>query len=132
MKRYCVLLLSLFTLALSASAQTLSVRVNNIESVEGNLRVAIYDNADGFRSVPDALAKIETPVTGISQVIRFPGIPSGTYAVAVFHDKDKDGELSTNFVGYPPEGCGLSNDAMGYIGPPSYEIIILGYLFAPP
>jgi uncharacterized protein (DUF2141 family) len=48
-------------------------------------------------------------------------LPSGDYALSVFHDVNGNGELDTNQVGMPIEPYGFSNDAAGNYGPPSFE-----------
>ena len=45
----------------------------------------------------------------------------GEYAIRVFHDENKNGELDTDFLGIPDEDYGYSNDASGFFGPPSWE-----------
>ncbi len=39
----------------------------------------------------------------------------------VYHDVDGDGELDTNFLGAPRGPLGLSRDARGRMGPPSFD-----------
>ena len=51
----------------------------------------------------------------------FEGIPPGGYAVAAYHDENGNGKLDTGFLGIPTEGLASSNDAKGFMGPPSFE-----------
>jgi uncharacterized protein (DUF2141 family) len=51
----------------------------------------------------------------------FEDIPPGEYAIAAFHDENGNNDLDRNFVGIPSEGTGASNDARGFMGPPSYD-----------
>jgi uncharacterized protein (DUF2141 family) len=39
----------------------------------------------------------------------------------VLHDEDNDGKMATKWMGQPAEGWGVSNDARGRFGPPSFE-----------
>ena len=48
-------------------------------------------------------------------------VPPGTYAVAVHHDEDGDGEMDTGLFGIPSEPHGFSNNARGRFGPPSWR-----------
>lgn len=57
----------------------------------------------------------------------FLDIPPGSYAIAVIHDENMDGELETNFLGVPKEGYGFSNDAKGMIGAPSFPAASFSY-----
>ncbi len=46
--------------------------------------------------------------------------PGREYAVAAFHDENGNNDLDTGLFGIPSEGTGASNDARGFMGPPSY------------
>jgi uncharacterized protein (DUF2141 family) len=41
--------------------------------------------------------------------VAFEGVPAGAYAVAVFHDEDRNYRLNFDLLGLPMEGGGLSN-----------------------
>ena len=47
-------------------------------------------------------------------------LATGMWAVAVMHDQDGNGEMATDWMGRPSEGWGVSNDARGSFGPPSF------------
>ena len=51
----------------------------------------------------------------------FAGLAPGEYAIAAFHDEDRDGDLNTNLLGMPTEGYGFSNEARGTFGPPGFD-----------
>ena len=51
--------------------------------------------------------------------LSFPDIPSGHYAVAVFHDENGNGKLDTYF-GIPAEGIGFSRNPRLIFGPPGF------------
>lgn len=48
-------------------------------------------------------------------------LPYGNYAIAVYHDKNTNGELDTNLLGIPKEAYGFSNNARGRFGPASWS-----------
>jgi uncharacterized protein (DUF2141 family) len=52
-------------------------------------------------------------------------VPPGKYAVAFFQDLNGNQKLDTNLFGVPKEGFGFSRDAMGKLGPPSFEAAAL-------
>lgn len=60
-------------------------------------------------------------VTGASMEIVYDNIPAGEYAFVAFQDIDKNNELKTNFIGYPKEPVGFSNNAKIVFGPPSFS-----------
>lgn len=51
----------------------------------------------------------------------FKNLESGSYAVALFHDKNSNEKLDTNFIGIPKEGFGFSNNPRVLTGPPSFN-----------
>ena len=48
-------------------------------------------------------------------------LPAGDYAFAVFHDANSNGKLDKNMLGMPTEDYAFSNNALGKMGPPSFE-----------
>ena len=51
----------------------------------------------------------------------FLGIPPGTYALVVIHDKNRNGELDTNWMEMPTEGYGFSSGAEATLSAPSFS-----------
>ena len=51
----------------------------------------------------------------------FGALPSGTYAVACFHDLNRNGVLDRGMFGIPSEPTVASNHAKGFMGPPSFD-----------
>jgi uncharacterized protein (DUF2141 family) len=54
-------------------------------------------------------------------MVQFKDLASGDYAVAVYHDANGNGRLDRNRMGMPVEMSGFSNDAQGFMGPPSFD-----------
>ena len=52
--------------------------------------------------------------------LSFDALPSGTYAIALFHDENANGRLDTRF-GIPAEGVGFSRNPRLLFGPPSFD-----------
>lgn len=103
----------------SAQNVNLTVSISGLKSNAGLLKVGLFNSEGEF---------LKSPYKGISSEIKlnaatvtFMNIPKGKYAVSVYHDKNKNGKLDTNFVGIPSEDFACSNNAEGFMGPPSYE-----------
>ena len=110
-------------LAIEAAAADLEVRIEGLSSADGDVLAALHrqmadSDFPGDRGVVDA---IKRPAAVGTLSIVFADVPAGAYAVAAFHDADRDGELARNFLGMPTEGYGFSNGAVGFMGPPSFE-----------
>jgi uncharacterized protein (DUF2141 family) len=124
---------ALTALAIPASAGELKVTIEGLRSPQGTILIGLYDSAasfdraiqlsdkagflnDGERVAGAALRAGPALRCGIV----FANLPPGRYAIILFHDEDGDGRLSKNFFGVPTEPYGFSNDAQGFLGPPSF------------
>jgi uncharacterized protein (DUF2141 family) len=110
--------------AQTTNAATLEVRVTNARNATGIIRVALFSSADGFpgdtsKAVRVQGAQIDSKT--LSSDIIFTGLPSGIYAVSLFHDENTNGRLDKNFIGIPKEGYGASNNPKKKMGPPRFD-----------
>ena len=105
-----------------AGAADLRVLVENVASSEGEVRAAAYSSAETFlkRPAASAVAPAASAVGGKIE-LRFVDLPAGSYAVSVFHDRNSNRKLDTNSLGIPVEPNGMSRDARGAMGPPSFD-----------
>ena len=101
------------------SAQTLTLKVEGIEHVKGNLLVGIYSSEESFMRKPAFGFKVEVIDTTLSIPCR--GLPAGTYAISLFQDENGNGILDTGSFGRPTEKFGFSNNAEGVMGAPAYK-----------
>lgn len=101
---------------------TLVVEVEGLKDDSGKLHASLYASEDGFPTKPEkAVAQADAPISGGKARVVFRGLPPGGYAVAAYHDENGNGKLDTGFLGIPTEGLASSNDAKGFMGPPSFE-----------
>ena len=113
--------LILLAAPLSPFAAELSVNIKGIESTEGNIIIGVLDGAKGFPSkrkpLTGQIIKAEFPVVKVV----FNDLKPGKYAIVAFHDVDTSGKINRNFIGFPTESYGFSNDARGKLAPPKFE-----------
>ena len=100
---------------------TLTVQVVGVSSDSGNIMLAVYDKADGFLKEEHALMGIRAKATSGITELRINDLPEGQYALALYHDKNGNEELDTNWLGIPKEPIGFSNSKMKTFGPPGFE-----------
>lgn len=101
---------------------TLEVAVSHLASDEGVLVVALLDSPAQYEAGDSSFrSERAVPIHGGKARVVLSRVPYGTYAVKVFHDENSNGALDTNLVGFPKEGFGFSNDAMGRFGPPRFD-----------
>lgn len=87
---------------------------------EGTLVVALCGCRDSYeRDQGCSLQRVKVRDTTVEAL--FDIVPDGEYAVKVFHDLNDNGRMDTNLFGIPKEPYGFSNNAMGTLGPPSFE-----------
>ena len=116
-------LLSMFLMAAeSAMAQgKISVSISNIKNNNGVCRVCIFDNAAAFNGEGKPVQCITTPVKANKSVAQFENIPTGTYAISVFHDANNNNKFDLNFVGMPKEGYGASGNKLPFAAAPAFK-----------
>ncbi len=95
------------------------VTVKGVRNAHGDVRVAICKRADFLR--PHCLWHAAAPAATGAVDLHFPDVPPGTYAAEAFHDENRNGVIDKNFLGFPTEGMGFSNDAPMHFGPPKFD-----------
>ena len=98
---------------------TLTVNISGLNSDKGTLMVGLYNKKEDFlkKRYKGEISKINNK----KSVVIFKDIPKGEYAVSFVHDENDNKKMDTNFLGIPKEDYGCSNNAKGFMGPPSYE-----------
>lgn len=98
------------------------MEVVGFRSARGKVCLALYRSKDGFPTDASKAVRVaQAAVTGERVVVTLEGLEPGTWVIAAYHDENGNGELDTNFVGFPKDGLGVSNDARGRFGPPKFE-----------
>ena len=105
------------------------VEILGIRNSIGAVACALFEAPEGF---PTEFLRFATnimmvKVRAAKATCDFEDIALGTYALAVIHDENRDGELATNLMGVPKEGYGFSNDAKASLGAPSFEAASFAY-----
>jgi uncharacterized protein (DUF2141 family) len=120
-----LLLFFAFIFSCTLSAQTRSsvqVNIQEASSDRGMIRVLLFSGATGFPDqVGKAVKSFSLPPKNQQVAFTITDLVPGTYALAVIHDQDSNGKLSSNAVGYPIEKFGFSNNPKVYFSPPSFE-----------
>ena len=104
----------------SGSAR-LTVTIHGLKNDEGEVAVALFSSAESFKQRTNAVASGRLTPEGETANWSIEGLDPGTYAIAVYHDLNGNGELDRPTVGPPTEPYGFSNDARGTFGPPKFD-----------
>jgi uncharacterized protein (DUF2141 family) len=99
---------------------TLTVKVLGAKPNQGQAIVSVFNAKERFLKSP--LRNEAQPIDSKGEVqFQLTQMSRGTYAVSVVYDEDQNNELNTGFMGIPTELVGFSNNAKGFMGPPSFE-----------
>ena len=131
LKLCAVSMLASFPASLFAQSSCPGIQVNilDIRNSAGSVACALFEAPEGF---PERFLEFATNITMIKiqdtqARCNFFDIPPGTYALAVIHDENMNGELDTNWLGVPVEGYGFSNDVTASLSAPSFDAARFAY-----
>lgn len=102
-------------------AATLKVEVKNIKTSNGKIGFAIFDrnNASGFPK--DHTRAVYRDFLKVNELPLEVDLPTGDYAITIFHDVNNNNDLDTNGIGIPKEPFGFSNNPKILFGPPKFN-----------
>ncbi len=95
--------------------------VVGLRSAKGQVLVCMTTRADHFPDCQDdpAARRLKVPASAASG-LKFGGLPTGNYAIALIHDENGNNKLDT-FMGIPREGFGFSRNPAIRFGPPKFD-----------
>lgn len=104
---------------MSAQNVNLTVSVSGLKNSTGTVRVGLF-NSDGT-FLKSTYKSLVADIKNNIAVVKFEDLPSGEYAISTYHDENNNGKLDKNMMGIPSEDYAASNNAKGFMGPPSYK-----------
>ena len=112
-----------FITCLCGFAQTGKVvlEIENIQTKKGGEIATAVFTEKNFLKKGKELSKISKEVTATKMVFVFDQLPAGEYAFVSYQDIDRSKTMKTNFIGYPKEPWGISNNPRIVFGPPSFN-----------
>ncbi|WP_431121943.1 DUF2141 domain-containing protein [Flagellimonas flava] len=113
------MILCMVSIGSGQSTATIKVRIQDIESDEGMLRVGLYDSAQNWLE-KTFKSKSSTIMDGKCELV-FDDVPYGEYAISVYHDENNNGKMDKYLGFYPKENYACSNQAPAKYGPPEWK-----------
>jgi len=98
----------------------LKVVVTHINETKGNIRIGVFDNTLDFKSKKNPIASAEISAKDSTVYYVFSNLTCERIAVAIFHDRNKNGELDTKKLGIPIEGVGFSSKVASKLHQPVF------------
>lgn len=100
---------------------TLTINISNIENIQGNLKLGLFNSNEGFLERDRAFKTISVKVKSNTEIVVIENLPSGNYAISMYHDENSDDECNRNFMGIPTEAYAFSNNFKPKFSAPSFE-----------
>lgn len=120
-KQLWSILLLLIYVNSNAQTSTIILQVENVNvKKSGYVSTGIFIEKN-FLKIGQQTYDKAVSVTANTMEILYENIPPGEYAFVAFQDYDRNNKLKTNFIGFPKEPVGFSNNAKIVFGPPSFD-----------
>jgi uncharacterized protein (DUF2141 family) len=87
-----VTLLAVFVVMAVGEAGTITVEISGIRQLRGTMAISLFNNADTFPQHGKSYQSASVAVKAKKIMYTFLDIPSGEYAIAVYHDANKNKE----------------------------------------
>jgi uncharacterized protein (DUF2141 family) len=100
---------------------TLIVIITGLENDDGEVLLALSNSRENYESDREAYLGFIVKIKNGKAECTISELPYGEYAIKLYHDKNMDGELNSNFLGIPTKDYGFSNNASGTFGPADYD-----------
>ena len=97
----------------------LDLGLEGLRSGRGVVRICLTRDPGHFPDCQSDPAARHATVPAGATLTKFDDLPSGDYAVALFHDENDNGRLD-RMIGIPTEGVGFSNNPRLVFGPPRF------------
>jgi uncharacterized protein (DUF2141 family) len=108
-------------LAGASAPGSVDAGVAGLRSTKGQVLICMTTRADHFPDCQDdpQARRLKVPASAAAD-LKFSGLPTGNYAIALIHDENGNNKLDT-FMGIPKEGFGFSRNPVIRFGPPSFN-----------
>lgn len=115
------LILAFCLLGLLGNNYDLVVLVEGIPNNKGTLFIGLFNSSTSFPNFGKQFKGVVVTHDGKSHTYTFKNLPRNSYALAIYHDENKNGKLDKNLFGAPTEAYGFSNNARATFSAPSFE-----------
>ncbi|HET9355033.1 MAG TPA: DUF2141 domain-containing protein [Sphingomicrobium sp.] len=102
----------------------LTVRIANVRSGKGVVHACLTRNPRHFPDCRTDPLAVRSTVPATAGLLHFPALPSGRYAVTLFHDENRNQRLDM-VLGVPREGFGFSGNPRIRFGAPRFREVTI-------
>jgi uncharacterized protein (DUF2141 family) len=106
-----------------ADKARLQLIVEGVERAKGHIIVGLFACEPSYLEGDHPLFHVLLPAEPRNGRVAytFEALPSGTYAIKLFHDINDNQKLDSNWLGIPREPFGFSNNPRVRFGPPDFD-----------
>ena len=97
------------------------VHVSDLSEPLGQVGCSLFASATGFPMDSTLARTLWLPGQTQGVTCHFDDVPGGTYAVSVGHDLNGNRRVDTNWIGFPTEQWGVSNNVRPRLRAPSFD-----------
>lgn len=115
-----LLILSIIILVYGNESYSLTLVFDEMKSNKGKVLISVFTKEKSFPADHTKAFKI-MEVNAAEGEFTFDSLPKNIYAVSICHDENGNRQCDMNFLGIPKEGVGVSNNVVGFLGPPSFS-----------
>ena len=112
---------SLLTSFLPKENPQLTIEIQNIESLKGDIRIGVFNANEKFLKENYIFRNYKIAVKNNTEAIVIDDLPKGDYAFILYHDRNADGKLNRSILGVPKEAFGFSNNVRPKLSKPTFE-----------
>jgi uncharacterized protein (DUF2141 family) len=98
-KLFNILIILMISSTAGIAQHNLTVTVQNIKELKGNVRIGLFTSEKDFLKKPLDGKVVKADAKSVTVV--FNNLPAGDYAVSVIHDENGNEDLDTNAFGPP-------------------------------
>ena len=115
-----LLIMVLYQSSFSQSGNVI-VEIENVQTKKGGELSAAIFNSKNFLKTGKELSSISKEVSATKMIFVFENLSPGEYAFVAYQDIDRNKAMKKNWIGYPVEPWGISNNPRILFGPPSFS-----------
>jgi uncharacterized protein (DUF2141 family) len=105
-----------------SESPSLQIKVSNVKKTRGVIVADLHDDVkENFLDWEKVVLRVRATAIGGETSFCMPVPTTGTYAVAVYHDKNSNAFFDKNFLGLPKERFGMSNNPKFTTKSPKFE-----------
>lgn len=97
----------------------ITVTLNGIKDIKGVITAGLYNSEEAYKK-GGTVRGVRAGVKADTVTFSYNNLPTGEYAIKLFHDVNGNGEMDSNLFGIPTEPFAFSNNAVGKMGPATW------------